>query len=78
MLDFFDYYGHICISFTMLGLSVFDFLVSSRVTLGGPLLDVPAVRRANRSLRTEFGEKALLVRCWTQWLTRVGDTRGGN
>jgi len=28
MLDFFDYYGHICISFTMLGLSVFDFLVS--------------------------------------------------
>jgi len=32
MLDFFDYYGHICISFTMLGLSVFDFLVS---TLGG-------------------------------------------
>jgi CDC-like kinase len=26
MLDFFDYYGHICISFSMLGLSVFDFL----------------------------------------------------
>lgn len=27
MLDWFDYHGHICISFTMLGLSVFDFLV---------------------------------------------------
>jgi CDC-like kinase len=26
MLDYFDYYGHMCISFTMLGLSVFDFL----------------------------------------------------
>ena len=28
MLDWFDYYGHIVISFEMLGLSVFDFLVS--------------------------------------------------
>ena len=27
MLDFFDYYGHMCICFNMLGLSVFDFLV---------------------------------------------------
>ncbi|CAG0894838.1 unnamed protein product [Cyprideis torosa] len=26
MLDWFDYHGHICISFEMLGLSVFDFL----------------------------------------------------
>ena len=27
MLDWFDYHGHMCISFEMLGLSVFDFLV---------------------------------------------------
>ncbi|XP_057651372.1 dual specificity protein kinase CLK4-like [Diorhabda carinulata] len=26
MLDWFDYYGHMCITFEMLGLSVFDFL----------------------------------------------------
>ncbi|KAK7469937.1 hypothetical protein BaRGS_00036041 [Batillaria attramentaria] len=26
MLDWFDYHGHVCISFDMLGLSVFDFL----------------------------------------------------
>jgi len=26
MLDWFDYHGHVCISFEMLGLSVFDFL----------------------------------------------------
>jgi len=29
MLDWFNYHGHICISFDILGLSVFDFLVSS-------------------------------------------------
>lgn len=28
LLDCFDYFGHICLSFTMLGLSVYDFLVS--------------------------------------------------
>jgi len=28
MLDHFNYHGHICISFDILGLSVFDFLVS--------------------------------------------------
>ncbi len=28
MLDWFDYHGHICLTFDMLGLSVFDFLVS--------------------------------------------------
>jgi len=28
MLDWFDYRGHICIAFEMLGLSVFDFMVS--------------------------------------------------
>ena len=27
MLDWFNYHGHICISFDILGLSVFDFLV---------------------------------------------------
>jgi hypothetical protein len=27
ILDWFDFYGHICIAFEMLGLSVFDFLV---------------------------------------------------
>lgn len=30
MLDWFDYHGHMCIAFEMLGLSVFDFLVSFR------------------------------------------------
>lgn len=29
MLDWFDYHGHMCISFDILGLSVFDFLVST-------------------------------------------------
>uniref|UniRef100_A0A183SYV6 Protein kinase domain-containing protein n=1 Tax=Schistocephalus solidus TaxID=70667 RepID=A0A183SYV6_SCHSO len=29
LLDWFDYYGHICLAFDILGLSVFDFLVSS-------------------------------------------------
>jgi len=28
MHDWFDYNGHICITFDMLGISVFDFLVS--------------------------------------------------
>jgi hypothetical protein len=28
MLDWFDYHGHMCIAFEMLGLSVFDFLVN--------------------------------------------------
>ena len=28
MLDYFNYHGHMCISFDILGLSVFDFLVS--------------------------------------------------
>lgn len=28
MLDWFDYHGHMCLAFDMLGLSVFDFLVS--------------------------------------------------
>ena len=32
MLDWFDYHGHVCISFDMLGLSVFDFLVSKAYT----------------------------------------------
>ena len=28
MLDWFNYYGHMCLTFEMLGLSVFDFMVS--------------------------------------------------
>jgi len=32
MLDWFNYHGHICISFDILGLSVFDFLVSFYAT----------------------------------------------
>lgn len=28
MIDWFDYHGHMCIVFEMLGLSVFDFLVN--------------------------------------------------
>lgn len=31
MLDWFNYHGHMCIAFEMLGLSVFDFLV--RITI---------------------------------------------
>ena len=33
MLDWFDYHGHMCIAFEMLGLSVFDFLVSVAIHL---------------------------------------------
>ena len=29
MIDWFDFHGHICLTFEMLGLSVFDFLVSA-------------------------------------------------
>ena len=29
MLEWFDYHGHMCITFDMLGLSVFDFLVDN-------------------------------------------------
>ena len=32
MLDWFDYRGHICIVFEMLGLSVFEFMVSLNLT----------------------------------------------
>ena len=28
MLDWFNYYGHMCLTFEMLGRSVFDFMVS--------------------------------------------------
>lgn len=31
MLDWFNYHGHMCIAFEMLGLSVFDFLVSTSI-----------------------------------------------
>ena len=33
MLDWFDYHGHMCIAFDLLGLSVFDFLVNNYITL---------------------------------------------
>ncbi|KAG0722881.1 Serine/threonine-protein kinase Doa [Chionoecetes opilio] len=33
MLSWFDYHGHVCIAFDMLGLSVFDFLVSFVLSL---------------------------------------------
>lgn len=36
MLDYFNYHGHMCISFDILGLSVFDFLVSI-ATINGTL-----------------------------------------
>lgn len=29
MLDYFDYHGHMCLAFELLGLSVFDFLKSN-------------------------------------------------
>ena len=28
MVDWFDYHGHMCVAFEILGLSIFDFLVS--------------------------------------------------
>ena len=28
MKDWFEYYGHVCIAFESLGLSIFDFMVS--------------------------------------------------
>ena len=34
MLDWFDFHGHICLTFDMLGLSVFDFLVRGRLGAG--------------------------------------------
>lgn len=34
MLDWFEYHGHMCIAFEMLGQSVFDFLVSNDLTSG--------------------------------------------
>ena len=40
MLDFFDYYGHICLTFDMLGLSVFDFLVSTPAPLPYPVCTI--------------------------------------
>lgn len=36
MLDWFDYHGHMCIAFDMLGLSVFDFLKENNY-IGYPL-----------------------------------------
>ena len=44
MLDWFDYHGHMCLSFDMLGLSVFDFLV--RHSTSGSSL--PRMRTAYR------------------------------
>jgi len=41
MLDWFNYRGHICISFDILGLSVFDFLVSSYSHFTSHSLRVP-------------------------------------
>jgi len=31
MHDWFDYNGHVCITFDMLGISVYDFLVSTAI-----------------------------------------------
>lgn len=38
MLSWFNYYGHMCLVFELLGLSVFDFLVSIKSTRVMPLL----------------------------------------
>ena len=37
MLSCFDYFGHVCITFHLLGLSVFDFLVSTKHLFYGPI-----------------------------------------
>ncbi len=33
MLAWFNYHGHMCLTFELLGLSVFDFLVSNIITI---------------------------------------------
>ena len=33
MLNWFNYFGHMCLTFELLGLSVFDFLVRNRVNV---------------------------------------------
>jgi len=38
MLDWFDFQGHVCIAFEMLGISVFDFLVSDTSASADQLL----------------------------------------
>lgn len=49
MLDWFDYHGHMCIAFEMLGLSVFDFLVSFWANLGfQAVLAVPKCPESNK------------------------------
>jgi len=56
MLDWFDYRGHICIVFEMLGLSVFEFMVSlNLMALAGwsvclPLLIFPCTMKSRSSL----------------------------
>jgi len=56
MLDFFDYYGHICIAFTMLGLSVFDFLVSSAFLLAYSASSVSHFNTVNLRVSTGIGD----------------------
>lgn len=40
MLDWFEYHGHMCIAFEMLGQSVFDFLVSVKLLLSLVMLSM--------------------------------------
>ena len=45
MLDWFNYYGHMCLTFEMLGLSVFDFMVSEDLRQPKPLLGLDVWQR---------------------------------
>lgn len=41
MKEWFDYHGHMCIAFDMLGLSVFDFLVRKHSSINKYYLKYP-------------------------------------
>lgn len=41
MKEWFDYHGHMCIAFDMLGLSVFDFLVRKHLSINKYYLNYP-------------------------------------
>lgn len=51
MIEWFDFHGHICLTFEMLGLSVFDFLVSVCVCVeGGQRSIIVCVEGGQRSI----------------------------
>lgn len=53
MLDWFEYHGHMCIAFEMLGQSVFDFLVSCLFYV---IFIISCLRMYCMSVRSEHGK----------------------